>query len=88
MEGSYNIRYQIIKKRIDKVKILDSEERLVKPGYIAIVFNRNQVARDLKSCLKEVNDMGLIEAEIEEIRLEKLQGISDLKALRVKIKLD
>ena len=88
VEGSYNIRYQIIKKRIDKVKILDSEERLVKPGYIAIVFNRNQVARDLKSCLKEVNDMGLIEAEIEEIRLEKLQGISDLKALRVKIKLD
>lgn len=88
VEGSYNIRYQIIKKRIDKVKILDSEERLVKPGYIAIVFNRNQVVRDLKSCLKEVAEMGFIESDIEEIRLEKLQGISDLKALRVKIKLD
>ncbi|HLA59269.1 MAG TPA: hypothetical protein VK622_10930, partial [Puia sp.] len=35
VEGAYNIRYHIIKKRIDKVLILDTNERLTQPGKIA-----------------------------------------------------
>ena len=38
VEGSYNIRYHIIKKRIDKVLILDTNERLTQPGKIAIIY--------------------------------------------------
>ena len=37
VDGAYNIRYEIIKKRIDKVRIKDSTERLTQPGAIAIV---------------------------------------------------
>ncbi len=85
VEGSYNIRYQMIKKRIDKAYVLNSKERLVQPNTIAIVYSRNQVARDLRICLKQVSELGLIESEIEELQLENLQGVSDLKAMRVKI---
>ncbi len=85
VEGSYNIRYQIIKKRIDKALILDTKERLVQPGHIAVVYSRSQIARDLRECLQEVSQMGLIEPNIEEVQIENLQGVSDLKAMRVKI---
>ncbi|MCT1526332.1 hypothetical protein [Sphingobacterium hotanense] len=85
VEGSYNIRYQIIKKRIDKALILDTDERLVQPGHIAVVYSSSQIARDLRVCLQEVAQMGLIEPKIEEVQLENLQGVSDLKAMRVKI---
>jgi len=85
VEGSYNIRYQIIKKRIDKAYIKNSSERLVKPGTIAIVYSRNQVARELRACLKEISEMGYLSSEIEEYELDNLQGVSDLKAMRVKI---
>lgn len=88
VEGSYNIRYQIIKKRIDKAFIKNSAERLVKPGTISIVYSRNQVSKDLKSCLAEVSALGYLFPEYEEFELENLQGVSDLKAIRVKIKLD
>src|SRR5687768_13123805 len=37
VDGAYNIRYEIVKKRIDKVHIKDSNERLTQPGKIAIV---------------------------------------------------
>ncbi|MGG5903446.1 hypothetical protein [Sphingobacterium daejeonense] len=88
VEGSYNIRYQIIKKRIDKAYINNSSERLVQPGTIAIVYSRHQVAGELKACLAEVAEMGFISSFIEEFDLENLQGISDLKAMRVKINLE
>lgn len=88
VEGSYNIRYQIIKKRIDKALIKNSSERLVKPDTIAIVYSRNKIAKELRACLKEVSELGFIEPEIEELELENLQGISDLKAMRVRIKFE
>ena len=88
VEGSYNIRYQIIKKRIDKAFIKDSAERIVKPGYIAIVFNRNEVVKELQKCLLEVATLGYIDVDYEEFELENLQGFSDLKAIRVRIILE
>ena len=38
VDGAYNIRYEIVKKRIDKAYIKNSEERLTQPGKIAIVY--------------------------------------------------
>jgi hypothetical protein len=42
VEGAYNIRYEIIKKRLDKVHIKDTSERLTQPGKIAIVFFKSK----------------------------------------------
>ena len=38
VEGAYNIRYHIVKKRIDKVTIRGSKERLTQPGKIALAY--------------------------------------------------
>src|SRR5262245_25300866 len=39
VDGTYNIRYEILKKRIDKAVIKGTAERLTQPGRIAIIYS-------------------------------------------------
>ncbi|MGN7787595.1 GAF domain-containing protein [Niabella sp. 22666] len=84
VEGAYNIRYQMIKKRIDKVHLRDSEERLTQPGKIAVVYINEADVEDYKTLLEEQVKKGLF-VNLEHLQLEDLQGISGLKALRVTV---
>lgn len=43
-EGSYNIRYHIVKKRIDKILVKGTSERLTQPRKIAMVYSDKNVA--------------------------------------------
>ena len=51
VEGTYNIRYEIIKKRIDKATIKGTTERLTQPNTIAIVYSQDKEAREYKQYL-------------------------------------
>ena len=44
VEGAYNARYEIIKKRVDKAYIKGTKERITRPGSIAIVYSQEQDA--------------------------------------------
>ena len=84
VDGAYNIRYEIIKKRIDKAFIKNTEERLTVPGKIAIVYSQDKDALEyIKyiNFLQSKNQLG----KLEFLELEVLQGASGLKALRVEI---
>ncbi|SNR58770.1 hypothetical protein SAMN06265371_10686 [Lutibacter agarilyticus] len=85
VDGAYNIRYEIIKKRIDKVHIKNTNERLTKPGKIAIVYSQSKDMTDYMQHIKYLQSNGYLLNTIEELDLENLQGISGLKALRVTI---
>lgn len=85
VEGGYNIRYQIIKKRIDKVLIENTQERLVQPDSIAIVFSNENVKDKITGVLQELIKWGMLEDKIEIHSLEELQGISSLRAFRVNV---
>ncbi|KGL61931.1 hypothetical protein [Polaribacter sp. Hel1_85] len=84
VDGAYNIRYEIIKKRIDKAHIKNSEERLTVPGKVAIVYSQDKDALEyIKyiNYLQSKNQLG----KIEFLELEDLQGVTGLKALRVEV---
>lgn len=83
VEGSYNIRYQMVKKRIDKAHIKDSEERLTQPGKIAIVYFNSWEAQEYIGYIKRLQKEGLLMDDVEYIEIEELQGVEGLKALRV-----
>lgn len=85
VEGAYNIRYEMIKKRIDKVKIRNTEERLTQPGKIALVYAHNKDAEVYLLHIKHLQKEGELEKEIEVLELEELQGVSNLKALRITV---
>ncbi|MFY0254110.1 GAF domain-containing protein [Chitinophaga sp. 30R24] len=85
VEGAYNIRYQMIKKRIDKVHIRHTEERLTQPDKIALIYSDRKDVEDYLPFIHYMQETGVLTPEIEELELEELQGLSGLKALRVTV---
>lgn len=89
VDGAYNIRYEIIKKRIDKAMVTmegGKRERLTQAGKIAIVYAAEKDREEYLNYLTYLKRQGLIEPDIEDLELDKLQGVQGLKALRVTVK--
>src|SRR5262249_52281792 len=85
VEGAYNIRYQMIKKRIDKVHVRYTGERLTQPGTLAIIYFNHSGLDDYLPYLEYLQETGVFHPVIEELELEELQGVSGLRALRIRI---
>ena len=85
--GAYDIRHEIIKKRIDKAVIKGKSERLTQPGQIAIVYSQKQEGTEYLEYIDYLQAAGYLKAETEDVELEDLQGAQGLKALRVTVDL-
>jgi len=88
VEGSYNIRYEIMKKRLDKAHLRGTAERLTQPGKIAMVYSNPKEAQEYQEYISFLQSKNLLMPGIEYLELEELQGVSGLKALRVDINLE
>ncbi|WP_299016403.1 GAF domain-containing protein [uncultured Polaribacter sp.] len=84
VDGAYNIRYEIIKKRIDKANVKGTTERVTQPGKIAIIYSQD---KDALEYIKYINFLQSKKqlGKIEFLELEDLQGVAGLKALRVTV---
>jgi hypothetical protein len=85
VDGAYDIRHEIIKKRIDKAMIKGRSERLTQPGKIAIVYSHRREALEYGEYIDYLQASGYLTDEIENVDLEDLQGVHGLKALRVAV---
>ena len=85
VDGAYNIRYEIMKKRIDKATIKGTGERLTQPGKLAIVYSSKKERHEYEKYIKYLQAEGYFLDEVEELDVEDLQGIHGLKALRIGI---
>jgi hypothetical protein len=83
VEGAYNIRYQIIKKRIDKVCLKGTNQRLTQSGKIAVIYYNTRDADEYIKYIQYLQEQGALMDDMEEVELEELQGVKGLKALRV-----
>ena len=88
VEGGYNIRYQIVKKRIDKVHIKGGTERLTQPGKIAVIYFNDREAEEYLGYVNYLQEKGVLTGELEHLELEELQGVSGLRAFRVGVRLE
>ena len=84
VDGAYNIRYEIIKKRIDKANIKNTKERLTSPGKIAIVYSQENDAKEYLKYIKFLQSKNYLGA-LENLEIEDLEGVTGLKALRVEV---
>jgi hypothetical protein len=85
VEGGYNIRYQVVKKRIDKVRVRDTGERLTQPGMIAIIYFNDREADEYEGYIRYLQEKGMLGVQVEHLELEELQGVSGLRASRVRV---
>jgi GAF domain-containing protein len=88
VDGAYNIRYEIVKKRIDKAVVEGTSERVTQPGKVAIVYNQPAEAMEYKAYIEYLQNLGYLTGPVESLELGELQGIQGLRALRVQIALD
>src|SRR5688572_30227847 len=87
VDGAYDIRYEIVKKRIDKALVKGTTERVTQPGKLAIVYGQPGEAAEYRGYLEYLRHLGYVGGEIEEVELEELQGVHGLRALRVAVTL-
>jgi len=85
VDGSYNARYEMIKKRIDKSTVKNSSERITQPGKISIIYSQEKEREEYLKLIKILQNQNILETPIEELEVEDLQGINGLRALRVAV---
>ncbi|EFK37063.1 Uncharacterised protein [Chryseobacterium gleum] len=83
VDGAYNSYYEIIKKRLDKAHIKDSSERITAPGKITIVYFGMENQKEYLDYISKLQKKGVLQHDVEFLRVEDLQGITGLLALRV-----
>ena len=85
VDGTYNARYEIIKKRIDKSFIKGTSERLTQNGKLSIVYSQRKDEQEYLRYISFLKAKGYFTNNIEILELEGLQGVSGLKAIRAEI---
>jgi hypothetical protein len=87
VDGAYDIRYEIVKKRIDKAVIKGTNERITQPGQVAIIYSHSAEGHEYRGYIEYLKSLGYFTGEVEDVELEELQGVHGLRALRVTIDL-
>ncbi|MCG2418399.1 GAF domain-containing protein [Aequorivita sp. F47161] len=85
VDGTYNARYEVVKKRVDKAHIKGTEERITQPGKIVVVYSQKEDEEEYLQYINFLQHQKMLDEEVELLDLEDLQGVTGLKALRVKV---
>ena len=88
VDGAYDIRYEIVKKGIDKAVVEGTSDRVTQPGKIAIIYSQNPEGREYRGYIEYLQSLGYLTSEVEELDLGELQGVQGLHALRVAVALE
>ena len=85
VDGTYNARYEVLKKRIDKSYIKGTNERLTQSGKLSIVYSHKKEELEYLRYIRFLKSKGYFTNTIEIVELEGLQGVSGLKAIRAEL---
>ena len=85
VDGTYNARFEMVKKRIDKATIKNTGQRITQAGKIAIVFTGEQERERYLQYVRILQKEKMLSAKVELYDIEDLQGLVGLKGLSVKI---
>ena len=88
VDGAYDIRYEIVKKGIDKAVVQGTSDRVTQPGKIAIIYSQSPEGREYRGYIEYLQSLGYLTSDVEELDLGELQGVQGLRALRVAVALD
>ena len=86
VEGSKSVRYEMIKKRIEKAVVEGTGERLTQPGTVAVVYMTNSIREEYEKHIAYLDEKGYLEKPPEFLNIEPLQGLNDIKAIRITVK--
>ncbi|MBN4070071.1 GAF domain-containing protein [Olleya sp. AH-315-F22] len=85
VDGTYNARYEIVKKRVDKANIKGTKECVTQKGKISIVYSQKQDEKEYLRYIKFLQSKNYLDNDVEIVELQDLQAVTGLKALRVSV---
>lgn len=85
VDGTYNARYEIVKKRVDKAYVKGTKERVTQKGKISIVYSQKQDENEYLRYVKFLQSKHYLDTDVEIVELEDLQAVTGLKAIRVSV---
>jgi hypothetical protein len=85
VDGTYNARYEVVKKRVDKANIKGTDERITQPGKITIIYSQREDEKEYLKYISFLQHKKLLDSDVEIFELEDLQGVTGLKAIRVNV---
>jgi hypothetical protein len=85
VRGTRDIRYEIVKKRIDKAVDEQARTRITQPGMLTLVYSTEEEWAEYQQYLRYLARDGWVDTEIQCGTVEPLQGITGLRFARVRI---
>ena len=85
VDGTYNARYEIVKKRVDKAFIKGTKERVTQKGKITIVYSQKEDEREYLRYVRFLQSKHYLDTDVEIVELEDLQAVTGLKAIRASV---
>lgn len=85
VDGTYNARYEVVKKRVDKAYIKGTEERVTEKGKLSIVYSQKEDEEEYLRYVKFFQSKKLLANDAQVVEVEDLQGVTGLKAIKVSI---
>ncbi len=85
VDGTYNARYEVVKKRVDKSYIKGTSERITQPGKISIIYTHSEDENEYLKYISFLQSKSKLEDDVEILEVEDLQGVTGLKAIRVSV---
>ncbi|WP_299102150.1 GAF domain-containing protein [uncultured Winogradskyella sp.] len=85
VDGTYNARYEIVKKRVDKAFIKGTNERVTQKGKLSIVYSQREDEMEYLQYVKFLQAKKYLDTDVEIVELQDLQAVTGLKAIRVSV---
>jgi hypothetical protein len=85
VDGTYNARYEIVKKRVDKAFVKGTTERVTQKGKISIIYSQKEDEEEYLNYVRFLQSKNYFDTDVEILELQDLQAVSGLKAIRVSI---
>lgn len=85
VDGTYNARFEIVKKRIDKAFVKGTRQRITAPGKLTIVYSNAEEEEEYERYIQFLQSKKMLDKGIDIFEVEDLQGVSGLKAMRIKV---
>ncbi|ULC60115.1 GAF domain-containing protein [Flaviramulus sp. BrNp1-15] len=85
VDGTYNARYEVVKKRVDKAFIKGTNERVTVKGKMSIIYSHKEDEIEYLKYVRFMQSKNMFDNDVEILELQDLQGVTGLKAIRVSI---
>ncbi|SDB65575.1 hypothetical protein SAMN03097699_3116 [Flavobacteriaceae bacterium MAR_2010_188] len=85
VDGTYNARYEVVKKRVDKAFIKGSNKRITQKGKICIVYSQATDETEYLGYIDFLQSKKILDTDVNIVEVQDLQSVTGLKAILVSI---